>query len=95
MVAEPTKAQTTNVAPSKPQLLDFFGPAVFALVLQHLAVTLTPLSMVRERLDGQMDLFRVSPLNPGELLAGKYFAYAVLSLVISAIVAALLVGLLG
>ena len=95
VVAEPTRAQTTNVAPTKPRVLDFFGPAVFALVLQHLAVTLTALSMVRERLGGQMDLFRVSPLISVELLAGKYVAYAVLSLVISAIVAALLVGLLG
>jgi len=51
--------------------------------------------MVRERLGGQMDLSRVSPLISVELLAGKYVAYAVLSLVISAIVAALLVGLLG
>jgi ABC-2 type transport system permease protein len=95
VVAEPTKAETQNVAPTQPDVLDFFGPAVFALVLQHLAVTLTALSMVRERLGGQMDLFRVSPLNSVELLLGKYLAYAVLSLVVSAAVAALLVGVLG
>ncbi len=95
VVAEPTKAETKNLAPTKPDVLDFFGPAVFALVLQHLAVTLTALSMVRERLGGQMDLFRVSPLNSMELLIGKYVAYAVLSLVVSAVVAALLVGVLG
>lgn len=95
VVAEPTKADTKNVAPTQPDVLDFFGPAVFALVLQHLAVTLTALSMVRERLGGQMDLFRISPLNSMELLLGKYVAYAVLSLVVSAVVAALLVGVLG
>jgi ABC-2 type transport system permease protein len=95
VIAEPTKAETRNVAPTKPDVLDFFGPAVFALVLQHLAVTLTALSMVRERLGGQMDRFRVSPLNSMELLIGKYFAYAVLSLVVSAAVAGLLVGVLG
>ncbi len=95
VIAEPTKAETQNVAPSKPDVLDFFGPAVFALVLQHLAVTLTALSMVRERLGGQMDRFRVSPLNSMELLIGKYLAYAVFSLVISAVVAALLVFVLG
>ena len=95
VVAEPTKAETANVAPTKPDVLDFFGPAVFALVLQHLAVTLTALSMVRERLGGQMDLFRVSPVNSMELLLGKYLAYAVLSFVVSAAVAGLLVGVLG
>jgi ABC-2 type transport system permease protein len=95
VIAEPTKAETQNLAPTKPDVLDFFGPAVFALVLQHLAVTLTALSMVRERLGGQMDRFRVSPLNSMELLIGKYVAYALFSLVISAIVAALLVLLLG
>jgi len=95
VIAEPTKAETQNVAPTTPDVLDFFGPAVFALVLQHLAVTLTALSMVRERLGGQMDRFRVSPLNSMELLIGKYLAYAVFSLVISAVVAALLVFVLG
>jgi len=67
---------------------------VFALVIQHLAVTLTALSMVRERLSGQMDRFRVAPVSSMELLAGKYIAYAVLSLAVSAIVGALLVGVL-
>ncbi len=95
VIAEPLTADTTNVAPTKPEVIDFFGPAVFALVLQHLAITLTALSMVRERLGGQMDLFRVSPLNSMELLVGKYFAYALLSLIVSAAVAALLVGVLG
>jgi ABC-2 type transport system permease protein len=95
VIAEPTKAEAKNVAPTPPNVLDFFGPAVFALVLQHLAVTLAALSMVRERLGGQMDRFRVSPLNSMELLIGKYVAYAVLSLIVSAIVAGLLVGVLG
>jgi ABC-2 type transport system permease protein len=68
---------------------------VFALVLQHLAITLTALSMVRERLSGQMDRFRVAPVSSMELLVGKYVAYAVLSLAVAAIVGVLLVGVLG
>ena len=95
VIAEPTRADTANVAPTKPDVLDFFGTDVVALVIQHLAVTLTALSRVRERLGGQMDLFRVSPLNSMELLIGKYVAYAVFSLIVSAAVAALLVGVLG
>ena len=95
IIARPTTADTQNVAPTDPDVLAFFGPAVFALVLQHLAVTLTALSMVRERLSGQMDRFRVAPVTSMELLIGKYVAYAVLSLGVTAIVAFLLVGVLG
>jgi ABC-2 type transport system permease protein len=95
VIARPTTAETENVAPSEPSVLSFFGPAVFALVIQHLAVTLTALSMVRERISGQMDLFRVAPVTSMELLVGKYVAYAVLSLAVSAIVGVLLVGVLG
>jgi ABC-2 type transport system permease protein len=95
VIARPTTAETENVAPTEPNVLSFFGPAVFALVIQHLAVTLTALSMVRERISGQMDRFRVAPVSSMELLVGKYVAYAVLSLAVSAIVGALLVGVLG
>ena len=95
VIARPTTARTANVAPTTPHVLNFFGPAVFALVIQHLAVTLTALSMVRERISGQMDRFRVAPVTSMEVLVGKYIAYAVLSLAVSAIVGALLVGVLG
>ncbi len=95
VIARPTTAETANVAPSEPNVLSFFGPAVFALVIQHLAVTLTALSMVRERLSGQMDRFRVAPVTSMELLVGKYIAYAVLSLAVTGIVGVLLVGVLG
>ncbi|MDQ2941149.1 MAG: ABC transporter permease [Chloroflexota bacterium] len=95
VIAAPTTAQATNVAPSSPAVINFFGPAVFGLVLQHLAVTLTALSMVRERLSGQMDLFRVSPVTSLEVLLGKYIAFAVLSLAVSGLVAATLVYVLG
>ena len=95
VIARPTNAETANVAPTEPDVLNFFGPAVFALVIQHLAVTLTALSMVRERLSGQMDRFRVAPVSSMELLVGKYVAYAALSLAVSAIVGVLLVGVLG
>jgi ABC-2 type transport system permease protein len=95
VIARPTTADTANVAPTEPNVISFFGPAVFALVLQHLAITLTALSMVRERISGQMDRFRVAPVSSMELLVGKYVAYAVLSLAVAGIVGLLLVGVLG
>jgi ABC-2 type transport system permease protein len=42
-----------------------------------------------------MDRFRVAPVTSMELLIGKYVAYAVLSLAVSAVVGVLLVGALG
>ena len=91
VIAEPTTAKTQNVAPSEPSVLNFFGPAVLALVIQHLAITLSALSMVRERLSGQIDLFRVAPVNALEVLTGKYVAFALLSLFVTAVVGALMV----
>ena len=95
VIAEPTRAEEENVAETPPGTIAFFGPAVFALVLQHLAITLTALSLVRERLSGQMDRYRVSPLNSAELLIGKYVAYAFFSLLVSAIVGGAMVAWLG
>ncbi len=95
VVARPTTAETENLAPSEPSVVSYFGPAVFALVIQHLAITLTALSLVRERLSGQLDRFRVAPVTSSELLIGKYVAYAALSLAVGGAVAALLVGVLG
>jgi ABC-2 type transport system permease protein len=95
VLARPTVAETENVAPTEPNVINFFGPAVFALVIQHLAITLTALSLVRERLSGQMDRFRVAPVTSMELLVGKYVAYAALSLAVAGVVGALLVGVLG
>jgi ABC-2 type transport system permease protein len=94
LIAQPTTAVTRNIAPSTANVVNFFGPAVLALVIQHLTVTLSSLAMVRERLSGQMDLFRVAPVNAPELLAGKYLAYALLSLVVTAVVGAAMIYIL-
>jgi ABC-2 type transport system permease protein len=95
VIAEPARIDTINVAPTQPATLAYFGPAVFALVVQHMALTLASLSMIRERFGGQLDLFRVSPLTATELLLGKYLAYGILTLLIAAVVAALMVYALG
>ena len=95
VIAKPTTAVTENVAPSDPSVTNFFAPAVLALVLQHLGVTLTALSMVRERISGQMDLFRVAPVNSMEVLVGKYVAYGLLTLLVGGIVGALMVFVLN
>lgn len=95
VVAAPTVAVPRNIAPAPPTVLSFFAPAVFALILQHMAVTLSALSLVRERLSGTFELFRVSPVNAFEILVGKYLGFGIIAAAISAIVSALLVYGLG
>jgi len=94
VVASPTRAETRNLAPLSPNVVAFFAPAVLALVLQHMGVTLTALSLVRERLSGAMDIFRVAPVRALEILIGKYLAYAFFNLSIAAGLSFLLVGVL-
>ncbi len=95
VIAAPTTSETTNLAPSTPQVVTYFGPAVLALILQHMAVTLTALSFVRERLSGAMELFRISPVNSFELVLGKYLGLGLVSVIIAGITTVLLVGILS
>ena len=71
VVAAPTEANVTNLAPTIPSVTSYFGPAVLALILQHLAVTLVSMSLVRERSSGVMELFRIAPVSSAEVLAGQ------------------------
>jgi ABC-2 type transport system permease protein len=94
VVAAPTRAEPRNLAPLSPNVVAFFAPAVLALVLQHMGVTLTALSLVRERLSGAMDIFRVAPVRALEILIGKYLAYAFFNLSIAALICMLMVWVL-
>lgn len=95
VVAAPTRASLHNLSPSRAGVLSFFGPAVLALILQHMAVTLVALSLVRERSSGVMELFRISPVSAAEILAGKVIAFGVLGAVVAFATVTLLVGGFG
>jgi ABC-2 type transport system permease protein len=92
VIAAPTRAELGNTSPSTPGVVAYFGPAVLALILQHLAVTLIALSLVRERTTGVMELFRISPVTSGEVLTGKILAFGFIGLVIAGVTIALLVA---
>ncbi len=95
VVAAPTTVSVTNLAPTQPDVVGFAAPAALALMLQHMAVTLTALSFVRERMSGAMELLRISPVNALELALGKYLGLGIVSGIIAAITVALLVFGLG
>jgi len=95
VVASPTTPVVQNLAPVQPSIVGFYGVAALALVLQHLAVTLIALSIVRERSSGAIDRFRASPMRATELVIGKVLAFGLLGGAIAAISAWLLVSILG
>jgi ABC-2 type transport system permease protein len=95
VIAAPTRPDMVNIAPVQPTIVGFFGPAALALVLQHLAVTLVALSIVRERSSGTMDRFRVAPIRATELVSGKLAAFGLLGGAIAIVSIWLLVVILG
>ncbi|CAN5639459.1 ABC transporter permease [soil metagenome] len=95
VIAAPTEMTLTNVAAIQPQVVTFFAPAVLALVLQHMAVTLTALSFVRERMSGVMEVFRVSPVTSVELVLGKYLGLGIVSAIVASVTTLLLIFVLG
>ena len=95
VIASPTKAVVQNLAAVPPSIVGFYGPAALALVLQHMAVTLVALSIVRERASGAIDRFRSSPMRATEVVAGKVLAFGLLGSFIAALSTWLLVSVLG
>jgi ABC-2 type transport system permease protein len=95
VVAAPTRIETANIARTPPTLTSFFGPAVLALILQHMAVTLTALSLVRERHTGIFDVLRVSPVSAVEIVVGKLLAFVILGALVAIAVLGLLTTVLG
>ncbi|HSL35107.1 MAG TPA: ABC transporter permease [Candidatus Limnocylindrales bacterium] len=95
VVAAPTRAEVQNVAPSQPGVVQFFGTAVLALILQHMAATLIALSVVRERTTGIFELFRVSPITTLEIIVAKLVAFGILTGGIAILTLVLLVSAFG
>ncbi len=95
VIAAPTRADIRNIAPSTPGVISYFAPAVLALILQHLAVTLVAMSLVRERTSGLIEIFRIAPVSTAEILGGKLIAFGLIGGVIAALTVSLLVLGLG
>ena len=83
IVAAPTEAKLVDIAPASPSLVNFFAPAVLALVLQHLCVTLVALSLIRERTSGILELWRVGPTSAWEIVVAKILSYGVVAAAIA------------
>jgi len=91
----PLTTTIENVSRFEPDYLGFYAPAVLALLLQHIAVTFSSLSLVSERVLGAEEVFRVAPITPWEIITGKYMSYSLLNLTIAGVLSFLIVFLMG
>ncbi|HSF19650.1 MAG TPA: ABC transporter permease [Vicinamibacteria bacterium] len=67
---------------------DYNVPAVVGALILLVCLLLTSLAVVREREIGTLEQLNVTPLTPGELIAGKTIPFAVIGLVDLSIVTA-------
>ena len=88
----PLNVETQLIARLEPDFITFFAPAIMALLLQHVAVSLGALALVRERLAGTFDLYVVAPTSNVQLLLGKYLAYVSFTLAIGGVLLLVLVA---
>lgn len=95
VLVTPFRNQVLSITQVAVDPMFFFTPAVIALLLQHTAITLAALSIVRERLAGALELFRAAPVSPLEILLGKYISYFLLVSGLAAVLTLLVIFLLG
>jgi ABC-2 type transport system permease protein len=90
VLVAPFQAEVKNEARILPSFIAYYAPAVLALLLQHVSITLTALTLVRERTSGATELFRISPSAAPEIVFGKFLGYAFVAAFAGAVLAALM-----
>lgn len=85
VLSAPFSVRAQNEVPIEPTAIGFFAPAVVALLLQHIAVSLSSLSMVRDRLLGAMEVYRVAPIGPLEVVLGKTLSFGLMLGIVGAV----------
>lgn len=95
VLVSPLYQQYNSLAKIKLDAMTFYAPAVLALLIQHIAVALGALSLVREQQLGSMELFRVAPVTPLQLLLGKYLGYLIFIAALIAVLTLLIIYGLG
>ncbi len=97
VLVSPMQQKFDNLRGKSLSFMSFYAPSVLALILQHIAITLGALSLVRERLLGALELFRVAPVSAIQVIVGKYLGYTLFIGVITAALVGLMIwpGVLG
>ncbi len=95
VMVSPLTTETKSIATYTPAFVTFYAPGVLALILQHVAISIASLALVREKVFGAIELFRVAPVTAFEILLGKYGSYLAFVGVLAVILTASMVYLLG
>ena len=74
-IVSPVLQRYSNIRGQAFNTVIYHAPGLLALLIQHVAVSLGALALVRERLSGTFEVFRVTPVTALQLLLGKYLAY--------------------
>lgn len=74
-LVSPVQSRYINTRGQAYATMIFHAPSVLALLIQHVSITLGALALVRERLMGTFEIFRITPLNSLQLLIGKYLGH--------------------
>lgn len=94
VLAAPFRTESLSITRVQIQPMHFYVPAVIALLLQHIAITLAGLSIIREKIGGALELIRAAPVSASQVLLGKTISYVLLIGLIGAVLTALVVWLL-
>jgi ABC-2 type transport system permease protein len=93
VLVSPLEAEFSNLRGEPLSYVDYYAPSVLALILQHIAVTLGALALVREKERGVLELYRVSPISGPSIIIGKYLGYLAFLLILAILLGGLLIGL--
>ncbi|GAB4208244.1 MAG: hypothetical protein OHK0022_37530 [Roseiflexaceae bacterium] len=91
VIVSPLQQQYENIRGQPYSLMIYYAPSVVALILQHIAVTLGALSLVRERLLGATEFYGVAPVSMVQVLVGKYLGYTLFIGLMAAVLVTLMI----
>ena len=94
VLARPFAGKTEQLSNTTFGPIDFYVPGVISLLLQHIAITLASLSIVRERVGGSIELFRAAPVTAFQTLLGKSISFMIFGGILAAILTLLVILLL-
>lgn len=94
VIVSPLIQTYQNLNGASYDIMVYYAPSVLAMLVQHIAVTLGALSLVRERLLGAVEMFQVAPIQLWHVLLGKYMGFTLFISIIVAMLTGLMV-LLG
>jgi ABC-2 type transport system permease protein len=92
VLVSPLQPAPQNLAQQEVDIISFYTPGVLALLLQHMAVTMAALSLVRENLLGSPELFRVAPVGSMQIILGKYTGFILFTAIIMGLLVLLLIS---